>query len=278
MASEGHVVTGYQGVAHVSAADAGLFNAGLAGKGKYVLNTASQFHASNTSNTFTIQPGDLINQGRHISMQDTYSLTVENCEVGYQRKDRVVMRYRKDPTTSVETADLVLVKGEQVVQNPTVPTIISGNIFNGDLVDDFLLFGLDVSESGIQMVHYGFTVLKSIKEIQDATAVTTQSANITLSSGFTNNGAVRNYYHRVNNICMLGLDCTPTARVTNKVLCTLPSACRPIRDLRFSIMPGVNRGNYDDDGDQFLIIFASGQVQYTGSARIWETFTFFCNG
>jgi hypothetical protein len=183
MANEGHVVTGHQGVAHVSAADAGLFNAGIAGSGKYVLFTGGRFSAATTSNTVTLQPGDLINQGRHISMQEVQSLTVENAPVGYTRKDRVVMRYNKDASTGVETADLLLVQGTPAQVNPESPEIVSGNIFNGALQDDFLLYGLTVGESGIQSIVTGFTRLPTIKQVEEQSATT-------YSNGTAGNAAI----------------------------------------------------------------------------------------
>ena len=104
-----------------------------------------------------------------------------------------------------------------------------------------------------------------------------QSGNITLPGGYTNHGDVRNYYTRRGHVCMVGIDCTPPTRVTADTLFTLPSSCRPIRALRFSVFSGVSR-SADDGADQYLVINTDGTVQYTGKARLFNTFTFICSG
>lgn len=195
MANEGHVVTGHQGVPHVSSADAGLFNAGVIGTGKYVLNTGGHFSAATTSNTITIQPGDLVNQGRHISMQEVHTLTIENAPVGYTRKDRITMRYRKDSSSMVESADLVVIQGTPAVTNPVSPEIVSGSIFDGELIDDFLLYEIVVNEGGISSISTKFSLQAALSQA-NANISTLQTA---LSRANSNISALQTALSQANS-------------------------------------------------------------------------------
>lgn len=109
------------------------------------------------------------------------------------------------------------------------------------------------------------------------TIIETETALITLPSGFTNNSEQRNFYYRKGNICMIGFDCTPTSRVNAVTMVTLPTACRPVKALRLSALPSLSRST--DDGDtQYVAVNTDGKVNYTGSARLCQVYTFICEG
>jgi hypothetical protein len=245
MANEGHVVTGHQGVPHVSSADAGLFNAGVFGTGKYVLNTGGHFSAATTSNTITIQPGDLVNQGRHISMQEVHTLTIENAPVGYTRKDRITMRYRKDPSSMVESADLVVIQGTPAVTNPVSPEIVSGSIFDGELIDDFLLYEIVVNEGGISSISTKFSLQTALSQananistlqtaLNGATAVS--SADATVNTGNAAISAAEIKQCRLRKVgktvfCNMIIYTTQSAKIPNNTtLFTIPAGFRPASD------------------------------------------------
>ena len=122
-------------------------------------------------------------------------------------------------------------------------------------------------------------VKKQVSQISNAvTAMTENEASrVTLPSNFTNHGEARNFYNRKGNICMVGLDCTPSAHVSGQTLFTLPTSCRPVAALRYSVLPGVSRSS-DDGGDHYVIINTDGTVTYTGTGRVFNTFTYICNG
>lgn len=105
----------------------------------------------------------------------------------------------------------------------------------------------------------------------------TEQGNITLPSGWTSGGSGRNFYYRVGNICMVGFDCTPSARMNMATIFTLPESCRPVKAVRYSTIPGLGRAN-EDGGDHYVIINTNGTFAYTGNGRLWQTFTFICNG
>lgn len=106
---------------------------------------------------------------------------------------------------------------------------------------------------------------------------TVEQGDVTLPSGWTSGGSGRNFYYRVGKICMVGMDCTPPERVNIETIFTLPEACRPVKTLRYSLIPGVGRAN-EDGKDHYVTINTNGTFVYTGNGRLWQTFTFICNG
>ena len=109
-----HIVTGYAGKEHVTSADAGSMNAGIVGTGRYVMQTAEQFAAEIVSNNLIkVKSGDLMNQGRHmrIDVNDYEEVTIQNGAQSVFRNDLIVARYKKDPSTLIETTEIVVIKG-----------------------------------------------------------------------------------------------------------------------------------------------------------------------
>lgn len=111
----------------------------------------------------------------------------------------------------------------------------------------------------------------------DAEIHDVEEGDITIPSGWTSGGHGRNYYYRLGNICMVLLDFTPSERVSGATVFTLPTACYPVRTVRYSVLPGVSR-NSDDGNDHYVIINNNGTINYTGKGRVFNTFTFICNG
>lgn len=122
-------------------------------------------------------------------------------------------------------------------------------------------------------------VKKEVTQINNAVDVLIENeeALVTLPSNYTSGGSTRNFYRRKGNICMVGLDATPSAHVSGQTLFTLPASCRPVIACRYSVLPGVSRAS-DDGNDHYVIINTDGTVTYTGTGRVFNTFTFICNG
>ena len=164
------LVTGHAGEGHVSSADAGRYNAGVCGVGKYVLNTGQKFaYSIESANLIRIGTGDAVNQGRHISIrQNTYEdANILNGTQGKTRIDVITLRYSKvtrqvegEPVT-VEVATVEVIKGTEVPVGtaPEVPAVISGNIFDGATVDDMPLYHVLITDTSVTSVTAVFTVL-----------------------------------------------------------------------------------------------------------------------
>ena len=159
-----HLVTGYAGVGHVTSADAGLFNAGVCGSGRYVLESTGQFaYTLESNNLIRIGSGDLVDQGRHISIAPNtdVALSIDNGSQGRTRIDVVAMRYQKNTSTGVETAALVLLKGTEVASGntPTPAAVTQGNIFNGAAIDDTPLYQIRIDNLQVTGVTKVFTLI-----------------------------------------------------------------------------------------------------------------------
>lgn len=143
-----HLVTGYSGNAHITAADHGSFNAAIFGDGQYVLDRGSKLAASVVSgNLVRIADGDILMQGRHIRLDGTSyaDLTIENGASGYNRNDLIVCRYTKNTTSGVEECNLVVIKGTATTGTATDPAYTDGSIINGDTQVDFPLYRIPIS-------------------------------------------------------------------------------------------------------------------------------------
>ena len=165
-----NLVTGYGGQGHISSADAGLFNAGICGRGKYVLDTNETFAYELTGNsTIKIKSGDLVDQGRHITLPygEEVSLNIANGTQNRTRMDVVAMRYNKDSVTGIESASLVILTGDTVPtgSTPLPAAITQGDIFAGDMVDDVPLYHITVTDLQVTDVTPVFTVIHGIGSI-----------------------------------------------------------------------------------------------------------------
>ena len=166
------LITGYAGEGHVSSADAGRFNAGVCGTGKYVLGTGTKFaYSIESSNLVRIGSGDAVNQGRHIiipqnSVEDA---AIQNGSQNKTRIDVIALRYSKNASTGIESASLVVIKGTEVTSGstPTAPAVTSGNIYNGATVDDMPLYHVLIEGTQITDVTKVFTEIHSLATVAD---------------------------------------------------------------------------------------------------------------
>lgn len=116
------LVTGHAGSSHVTSAQAGAFNAGLAGTGSYVLGDAPS--VTTATNSVTIGPCDLLIEGRHVRLTGATSVDIASGTTGYQRYDRICVRYSMATDGSgVETAELVVIEGTPSASSAEVPSI-----------------------------------------------------------------------------------------------------------------------------------------------------------
>lgn len=167
-----HLVTGYAGASHVTAADAASLNAAIVGSGDYVLNRGSKFAASIvTNNKITVADGDLLMQGRHIRLNEgsTVDLTIENGTSGYYRNDLVVARYTMDSSNGVEECSLVVIKGTAVTNNPSDPEYTSGDIINDHVLQaDMPLYRVPLEGLNVQTLIPLFTVITKSLDNDDS--------------------------------------------------------------------------------------------------------------
>ena len=159
-----HLVTGYAGKEHVTAADHGAFHTALFGSGQFVLNTGNKLAASSPSNnTVRILDGDLLMQGRHVRLNEGthVDLTIESGAQGYYRNDLVVARYTRNESTGVEEVNLVVIKGTAAASNPADPEYTSGDLITDHAtVNDMPLYRVVLNGLAVEEPVPVFTALE----------------------------------------------------------------------------------------------------------------------
>lgn len=138
------LITGYTGTEHVTSADDGNLHMGIFGNGSCVLNTGNRLAATmQSSNSVIVSSGDVILQGRHIVVTGNNELAISNGSQGMKRRDFIVMRYRKDAATGVESAELAVIEGTSGSAYSD-PKYTAGNLYNGDLIAEFPIYRIDI--------------------------------------------------------------------------------------------------------------------------------------
>lgn len=149
-----HLITGYAGAEHVTAADAGSLHIAIFGTGQYVLDRGNKFAATIvTNNTIRIADGDIMMQGRHVRLAEgSYvDLTIDNSAQGMMRNDLIVARYTKDASTGVEAVNLVVIKGTAAASNPADPAYTAGDIINDHVaLNDMPLYRVPLDGLNVQ--------------------------------------------------------------------------------------------------------------------------------
>ena len=147
-----HLVTGYAGKTHVTAADHGAFWAAVVGPDSYILDIGQKFAATIVSNNLIrIADGDLLMQGRHVRINtgETVDLTIENGTAGTKRHDLIVARYTKSEETGVEEVNLIVLRGEPSETTAYDPEYITGDILNSTLQRDLPLYRIRIVDAEI---------------------------------------------------------------------------------------------------------------------------------
>ena len=141
------LVTGYYGVGedgepnrHVSSAEDGARQAGTLGLGCYVLSTGSKLSATmEDANTLVVADGDVMMNGRHVSLPDATSFTIPTGVQGQKVSNLAVLRYEK-AADSVESVTPLVLTGEPSADAPTDPAYNEGSILDGDSPVDMPLY------------------------------------------------------------------------------------------------------------------------------------------
>lgn len=169
------LVTGHTGTEHVTAAQAGLANAGVAGTGMYVLDVLQKFECTVASaNSVTIGTGMARINGRDVASESATSLSVANGVSGQNRRDLVVARYSKATSTGVESVSLAVIKGTATTGTPSDPAYNTGSIIDGKTTVDMPLWRLPITGVSVGTPVQLFTVLPSLKALGDSVSPTSQ--------------------------------------------------------------------------------------------------------
>ena len=207
-----HLVTGFAGKPHVTAADhASLFEAAFR-SGQFVMNSGNNFKASLISaNQVRISDGEMIMQGRFVRINPAAyeDVAIENGAQGYLRNDLIVMRYTRDADTGIESIGLVAIKGQAVAADPADPQHQVGDINDGgNLVNDFPLYRIPLDGLNVGDPIALFTLQPSIYDLYAAYKAATDKSLSQLSAdkapagyglGSTNGKVVTDANNATNN-------------------------------------------------------------------------------
>ena len=162
------IVTGDQGKPHVTANDDGSFHQGVVGTEDYALGVGKKVKATLVSNnSVRIDDGELVMQGVHFRiLPGTYeNVTINNGNQGQKRKDAIVARYTKDPSSGIENVTLAVLQGIPTTGTPVAPTPTTGNIRSGALNHEMILYVVELNGLNVVGVEPAFKVLMSMDEI-----------------------------------------------------------------------------------------------------------------
>ena len=166
-----HLITGHSNEPHITSGDVGSFNAGIFGGGEFVLDRGRKFEIEVVNNNLVkIYDGDLIMQGRHMSLQSgsTEELAIENGTADRNRIDLIVARYKQDVATGIESAEFAVIKGTATAGTAVTPEYTHGDILNGGCaVNEMPLYKIPISGISIGEPEKVFNVSGAVSKSGD---------------------------------------------------------------------------------------------------------------
>ena len=191
------IVSGRTGSPHVTSQQFRQMLEGIIGQGSYIITSGENLKPELSSNNLMkIRSGMMAHHGC-ISCVDigTYDeVTLTNGSQGMKRIDLIVNRYTRNAETEVDNCSWKVIQGTPVASNPAVPAYTSGNLQNGDLVDDCPAF--EVHYDGINV-----TEVKSLLSVADGLSELSSNltkANNILTNMESNLMAINTYHMTLN--------------------------------------------------------------------------------
>ena len=191
------IVSGRTGSPHVTSQQFRQMLEGIIGQGSYIITSGENLKPELSSNNLLkIRSGMMAHHGC-ISCVDigTYDeVTLTNGSQGMKRIDLIVNRYTRNAETEVENCSWKVIHGTPVASNPAVPAYTSGNLQNGDLVDECPAF--EVHYDGINV-----TEVKSLLSVADGLSELSSNltkANNILTNMKSNLMAINTYHMTLN--------------------------------------------------------------------------------
>ena len=129
------IITGKTGEPHVTSLDERVLNGSLLGRNTlYKLPWGSNFDISITGDlTAKVGTGIGVFQGIEFMIEDPIDLTFESLGPSVYRKDLIIVEYKKDSVSGLESVAVKVKKGEETQSgNPSAPALLQQNIWDGD--------------------------------------------------------------------------------------------------------------------------------------------------
>ena len=164
------LITGLGDGPHVDASDVGGFQAGFVGVEDYMLPAGEQMKATVISNNkIRIAAGEAVMQGRHWRIKpNTYEdVTIENGAQNMNRKDAIIARYTKNADAGIEKVELAVLKGTPTSGTAIAPAQEKGNILEGTMKHEMLLYIVSLKGLNIESVTKEFNIIMSMSKITE---------------------------------------------------------------------------------------------------------------
>ena len=129
------IITGKTGEPHVTSLDERVLNGSLLGRNTlYKLPWGDNFDISITGDlTARVGTGIGVFQGIEFMIEDPIDLTFESLGPSVYRKDLIIVEYKKDSVSGLESVAVKVKKGEETQSgNPSAPALLQQNIWDGD--------------------------------------------------------------------------------------------------------------------------------------------------
>ena len=129
------IITGKTGEAHVTSLDERVLNGSLLGRNTlYKLPWGDNFDISITGDlTARVGTGIGVFQGIEFMVEDSIDLTFESLGPSVYRKDLIIVEYKKDSVSGLESVEVKVKTGDaSTVGNPPAPSLLQQNIWDGD--------------------------------------------------------------------------------------------------------------------------------------------------
>lgn len=169
-----NIITGYRAEPHITAQQDRDVNIGIFGASAHILKGVGSEMAATvvSANEVEIADGTFVAEGCTAEIQrgTTESMTIGNGKQGMKRIDLIVVRYRRDSDTAVESMELAVIKGTSAASNPAVPEYYTGSIADGDSPVDFPIYRVNIDSISITSVDALVNVVSvpsMVAEVQD---------------------------------------------------------------------------------------------------------------
>lgn len=129
------IITGKTGEPHVTSLDERVLNGSFFGrKALYKLPWGNNFDISLTGDlTARVGTGIGIFQGIEFMVEDPIDLTFESLGPSLNRIDLIIVEYKKDSVSGLESVEVKVEKGTETQSgNPPAPALLQDNIWDGD--------------------------------------------------------------------------------------------------------------------------------------------------
>ena len=264
------IVSGRTGSPHVTSQQFRQMLEGIIGQGSYIITSGENLKPELSSNNLLkIRSGMMAHHGC-ISCVDigTYDeVTLTNGSQGMKRIDLIVNRYTRNAETEVENCSWKVIHGTPVASNPAVPAYTSGNLQNGDLVDECPAF--EVHYDGINV-----TEVKSLLSVTDGlSGLSSNLKTATADSGWkymtnANNLSEKLKFRKIGHMVFVAgsIRFSDNGKFANdQALGSVPSGMTPNGYGDFECLIPIAMHNGGPAGTQARIYIKNGGVYIVGT-------------